>query len=58
MPPVTRRDDGRQYPIGDTANWERIVANLAAIVDELERTFVVDVEQAVGPAPAWFDPGR
>ena len=58
MPPVSKRDDGRQYPIGDTANWERIVANLAAIVDELDRTFVVEIEQAAGPAPAWFDPGR
>jgi hypothetical protein len=58
MPPVTRRDDGRQYPIGDTENWAKIVANLAAIVDELERTFVREIEAAVGEAPAWFEPGR
>lgn len=58
MPPVTARDQARQYPIGDTANWERIVANIAAIVDELERTFVTDIEAAVGPAPQWFEPGR
>ena len=55
--PVTLRGGG-QYPIGDTANWERIVANLAAIADELERTFVAEIEAAVGPAPAWFEPGR
>jgi hypothetical protein len=55
--PVTLRGGG-QYPIGDTANWERIVANLAAVVDELERTFVTEIEAAVGPAPAWFEPGR
>ena len=55
--PVTLRGGG-QYPIGDTANWERIVANLAAIADELERTFVTEIEGAVGPAPAWFEPGR
>ena len=56
-PPVSVRDDARQYPIGDTANWERIVANIAAIVDELERTFVPEIEAAVGSAPEWFEPG-
>jgi len=58
MRPVTARDASRQYPIGDTANWEQIVANIAAIVDELDRTFVTDIEAAVDPAPAWFEPGR
>jgi len=59
MSPVTARDaPSRQYPIGDTANWERIVANIAAIVDELERTFVPEITGAVEPAPAWFEPGR
>lgn len=58
LPPVSARDEARQYPIGDTANWERIVANVAAIVDELERTFVRELEAAAGPAPAWFDPGQ
>jgi hypothetical protein len=58
MPPVTARGHTPQYPIGDTANWTQIVANIAAIVDELERTFVVEIEAAVGPAPQWFEPGR
>ncbi len=58
MPPVTTRDDARQYPIGDTANWERIVQNVAAIVDALEQTLVPEIEAAVPPAPAWFEPGR
>jgi hypothetical protein len=58
MPPVTLHYDARQYPIGDTVNWTRIVANVGAIVDELERTFVVEIEAAVGPAPDWFEPGR
>jgi hypothetical protein len=58
MPPVTKSDAVRQYPIGDTASWQKIVANVAAIVDELERTFVPEIEAAVGPAPEWFDPGR
>jgi hypothetical protein len=55
-PPVTAGDESRQYPIGDTENWRQIVANIAATVDELNRTFVVDIEAAVGPAPAWFEP--
>jgi hypothetical protein len=56
--PVTSRAQGHQYPIGDVENWERIVANLAMIVDELERTFVKELEAAVGPAPEWFKPGN
>ena len=58
MPPVTAREASRQYPIGDTANWQQIVANIAAIVDELDRTFVAEIEAAVDPAPEWFEPGR
>jgi hypothetical protein len=58
FPPVTARDASRQYPIGDTANWQQIVANIAAIVDQLDRTFVVEIEAAVDPAPEWFEPGR
>jgi hypothetical protein len=58
IPPITARDAAAQYPIGDTANWKRIVENMGAIVDELERTFVPEVEAAAGPAPEWFDPGR
>lgn len=58
MSPVTARDASHQYPIGDTANWQQIVANIAAIVDEFDRTFVVEIVGAVDPAPAWFEPGR
>ena len=58
IPPVSVRHGRGQYPIGDTANWQRIVANLGVIVDELERTFVREIEAAVGPAPEWFEPGR
>jgi hypothetical protein len=58
FPPVTARDTARQYPIGDTENWKKIVANVGAIVDQLERTFVPEIESAVDPAPEWFDPGR
>ena len=58
MPPVAPRAGAGQYPIGDTENWQRIVANIAAIVDELERTFVAEIEAVVDPAPEWFEPGR
>jgi hypothetical protein len=56
--PITVRAQGHQYPIGDVENWQRIVGNLATIVDELERTFVKEIEAAVGRAPDWFNPGR
>ena len=54
--PVTLRGGG-QYPIGDTTNWERIVANLVASWTSCRRTFVAEIEAAVAPAPAWFEPG-
>jgi len=52
--PVTLRGGG-QYRIGDTENWERIVANLRVIVSALEQTFVPAIEAAAGPAPEWFE---
>lgn len=45
-----------QYPIGDAAQWQRIVENLAAMVRELDRSFVPEIEQAAGPSPAWYEP--
>ena len=45
-----------QYPIGDAVQWQKIVANLVAIVRELDRTFVPAIEQAAGPSPAWYEP--
>ena len=44
-----------QYPIGDAAQWQKIVENLAAMVRELERSFVPAIEQAAGPSPAWYE---
>jgi hypothetical protein len=58
MPRVSARDIALQYPIGDTESWTRIVANIGAIVDELDCTFVGEIEAAAGPAPDWFEPGR
>ncbi len=45
-----------QYPIGDAAQWQKIVENLAAMVRELDRTFVPAIAQAAGPSPAWYQP--
>jgi hypothetical protein len=45
-----------QYPIGDAAQWQRIVENLAAMVRELDRSFVPEIEQAAWPTPAWYRP--
>ena len=45
-----------QYPIGDAAQWQKIVENLAAMVRELDRSFVPEIEQAAGPSPAWYQP--
>ena len=47
-----------QYPIGDTDRWRQIVDNLAAVVDELDRAYVPELEKVLGPVPEWFEPGR
>lgn len=44
------------YPIGDGERWQKIVENLAALVAELERTFVPEIEAATGPSPEWYRP--
>ena len=45
-----------QYPIGDATRWMKIAENLAALVKELDRTFLPEVESAAGPSPEWFRP--
>jgi hypothetical protein len=45
-----------QYPIGDATQWRKIVENLAALVRELDQTFVPAIEQAAGPSPGWYEP--
>jgi hypothetical protein len=47
---------GGQYPIGDAAQWEKITENLGAVVKELERSFVPEIEKAAGPSPEWYEP--
>lgn len=55
--PVTERAVvGGQYPIGDAERWAKIAENLAALVRELGRTFVPDIERAAGPSPEWYRP--
>jgi len=55
--PVAPRDIAfGQYPIGDAAQWQKIVENLAAMVRELDNSFVPEIEQAAGPTPAWYQP--
>jgi hypothetical protein len=55
--PVSKRAlEGMQYRIGDATHWQQLVDNMAAIVAELDRTFVPAIEAAAGPAPEWFTP--
>ena len=55
--PVSASDViGGQYPIGDSDQWQKIVENLAALVAELERSFVPEIEKAAGPSPEWYRP--
>jgi hypothetical protein len=55
--PVSRRAVlGGQYPIGGPDRWQQIVDNLAALVAELDRTFVPAIEAISGPSPDWYKP--
>jgi len=47
---------GPQYPIGDATRWQKIVENFGAVIAELDRTFIPDLESAAGPAPEWYHP--
>jgi hypothetical protein len=49
-------EPGAQCLIGDAAQWQRIVENLAAMVRELDRSFVPEIEEAAGPSPEWYQP--
>ena len=46
-----------QYPIGNAERWRHIVENLAALVAELDKSFVPAVEAAASPAPEWYRTG-
>ena len=53
--PVAAGHGAAQYPIGDTARWDRIVANLATLAGHLDRHVVPEITAAAGPAPEWFE---
>jgi hypothetical protein len=56
LPPTAKAPAGAQYPIGDAAQWQKLVENLGALVAELERTLVPEIEAATGPSPEWYQP--
>ncbi len=56
LPVTAKAIPQAQYPIGTAERWEKIVENLGALVAELDRTFVPDIERAAGPSPAWYRP--
>jgi hypothetical protein len=56
LPACKRAAGAMQYPIGDGERWGEIVNNLAALVAELDRTFVPEIEAAAGPSPEWYTP--
>lgn len=56
IPPTARTVAQAQYPIGDAENWLKIVENLGALVAELDRTLVPEIEAAVGASPDWYRP--
>jgi len=47
---------GSQYRVGDAEHWRKIVENLGALVAELERTLVPEIEGVAGPSPEWYKP--
>jgi hypothetical protein len=57
LPVSAQATPGAQYPIGGAEQWTKVVENLAALVNELDRTFVPDIERAAGPSPEWYRPG-
>jgi hypothetical protein len=56
LPPTAKAAAGGQYRIGDAEHWGKIVENLGALVAELERTFVPEIEAVTGPSPEWYKP--
>jgi hypothetical protein len=56
IPPTPKAVVPSQYPIGDADQWQKITENLGALVAELERTFVPEVEAVAGPSPEWYEP--
>jgi hypothetical protein len=56
IPVTARAAPMGQYPIGDAEQWRKIVENLGALVAELDRTLVPEIEAVIGPTPEWYRP--
>ena len=56
LPVSTHAIGAGQYSIGDAENWQKIVDNLAALVAELDRSYVPAIEAVAGPTPDWYRP--
>lgn len=56
LPVAERAVAGSQYPISSAEQWQNVVENLGALVKELDRTFVPDIERIVGPTPELYRP--
>ena len=56
IPVTARATPMGQYPMGDAEQWRKIVENLGALVAELDRTLVPEVEALVGETPEWYKP--
>ena len=56
IPPTQKAVAGGQYPIGDAENWQKIAENFGALLKELERTMVLEIEAVAGPSPEWYKP--
>ena len=56
IPVTARAAPMGQYPIGDAEQWKKIVENLGALVAELDRSLVPEIEALIGPTPEWYRP--
>ena len=57
IPVTARATPMAQYPIGDAEQWRKIVENLGALVAELDRSLVPELDALVGETPEWYQPG-
>ena len=56
LPPTAKAAALGQYPVGDADQWQKVVENFGALVAELDRTFVPEIEALAGPSPEWYKP--
>ncbi len=56
LPPTEKAVIHGQYAVGDAEHWRKIAENLGALVAELDRTFVPEIESVAGPSPEWYKP--